>query len=162
MGAWTEWYYCRLNTGWEMATEWMTHKHWTITASSILHHFFGLNLLSNHLLPWTPAFHCSLLLTLTFEIPVALNRPLGVSPFTFNFLSFIHVRLSPQPSTQLSLCPLWLPDANISLSVSVFMHTYAYAFTYLDILYMVHHSCAMEPQQEKGVLWFWLCVRFAI
>lgn len=81
----------------------MTHKHRTITASSVLHLLFALNLLTNRLLPWTSTFHCSPTLTLTFQLPAALNTPLGVSLFTFHYLYLIHIRLSPQPSSQLTV-----------------------------------------------------------
>lgn len=84
-------------------------------------------------LPWTPTFHCSPTLTLTFQLPAALNTTLGVSLFTFHYLYFVYIRLSPQPRSQLML-PLWLPGANISdksesfhslnSSVCLYLHTY--------------------------------------
>lgn len=59
----------------------------------------------------TPTLHCSPILTLTSQLPAALNTPLGVSLLTFHYLYSAYIRLSPQPRSRLAL-PLWLPGAN--------------------------------------------------
>lgn len=118
-------------------TEWGTHKNQTITATSILHLIFALNLMT----PQSPAletgesFQHSSTQSLTFQLPAALNTPPGVSLFTFHYLYSVYIHLPPQPGSELVL-PLWLPGANISegrastpLTLPVCLNFYTYLCT---------------------------------
>lgn len=118
-------------------------------------------------LHWTPTFHCSPTLTLTFQLPAALNTPPGVSLFTFHYLYFVYIssltsaQISAHAPSLVARCqhlrqewelPLFKFFC-VSISARIFMHVRVSIYCRSSVT-----AVQIRPPEEGGGFSFCVCV----